>query len=203
MTAPSRLRPRDALRVAATGLRARPLRAVLSALGIAAGIAAMVAVVGIAASSRAEIDQQLRALGTNLLTVELGQTLRAGETAILPPESVDMVARIGLVTSVSAVGAVDDAFVYRTDRIDEAKTNGLTTLAARPTCSTLSAARLPPAGGWTTPWPHTPRWYWAQPPPNAWASPTPTVVSRSGSVVERAGEAGGGSPSWESWLRRR
>jgi putative ABC transport system permease protein len=132
MMTPSRLRPRDALRVAATGLRARPLRAVLSALGIAVGIGAMVAVVGISASSRAEIDRQIQALGSNLLTVEPGQTLRSGETAILPAESVDMVARIGPVTSVTAVGAVDDAFVYRTDQIEEAKTNGITTLAARP-----------------------------------------------------------------------
>jgi putative ABC transport system permease protein len=45
---------------------------------------------------------------------------------------VDMVARIGPVTSVSAVGEVDDAFVYRNDRVDELKTNGITTLAARP-----------------------------------------------------------------------
>jgi putative ABC transport system permease protein len=129
---PSRLRPRDALRVAGSGLKARPLRAVLSALGIAVGIAAMVAVVGISASSRAQIDQQLRALGTNLLTVEPGQELRSGETAKLPPESVDMVARIQPVTSVSAVGEVDDAFVYRSDRIDELHTNGISTLAARP-----------------------------------------------------------------------
>jgi putative ABC transport system permease protein len=132
MMPPSRLRPRDALRVAATGLRTRPLRAVLAVLGIAVGIAAMVAVVGISASSREEIDRQLQALGTNLLTVEPGETLRSGETAILPAESVDMVARIGPVTSVSAVGAVEDAFVYRNDQIEEAKTNGITTLAARP-----------------------------------------------------------------------
>jgi len=132
VTPSSRLRPRDALRVAATGLRARPLRAVLSALGIAVGIGAMVAVVGISASSRAETDRQIEALGSNLLTVEPGQTLRGGKTAVLPAESVDVVARIGPVTSVSATGAVDDAFVYRTDRIDELKTNGITTLAARP-----------------------------------------------------------------------
>jgi putative ABC transport system permease protein len=132
MMRPSRLRPRDALRVAGAGLKARPLRAVLSALGIGVGIAAMVAVVGISASSRAEIDQQLQALGTNLLTVEPGQELRSGETAKLPAESVDMVARIGPVTSVSAVGAVDDAFVYRSDHIDELRTNGISTLAARP-----------------------------------------------------------------------
>jgi putative ABC transport system permease protein len=132
MMLPSRLRPRDALRVAGAGLKARPLRAVLSALGIAIGIAAMVAVVGISASSRAEIDRQLRALGTNLLTVEPGEELLSGEPAKLPPASVDMVARIGPVTSVSAVGTVDEAFVYRSDHIDELRTNGITTMAARP-----------------------------------------------------------------------
>jgi putative ABC transport system permease protein len=131
MMLPSRLRPRDALRVAGAGLKARPLRAVLSALGIAIGIAAMVAVVGISASSRAQIDQQLRALGTNLLTVQAGESLR-GRPAKLPEDSVDMVARIGPVTSVSAVGAVDDAFVYRNDQIDELVTNGIITMAARP-----------------------------------------------------------------------
>jgi putative ABC transport system permease protein len=132
MTPPSRLRPPDALRVAYSGLHARPLRAVLAALGIAVGIAAMVAVVGISASSRAEIEAQLQALGTDLLTVEAGQSLRAGQTAVLPAESVDMVARIGPVTAVSAVAQLDEVFVYRTDHIDEARTNGITTMAARP-----------------------------------------------------------------------
>ena len=42
-----RLRGSDVLRLAGTGLRARPMRAFLSALGIAIGIAAMIAVVGI------------------------------------------------------------------------------------------------------------------------------------------------------------
>jgi putative ABC transport system permease protein len=129
MTAPSQLRPRDALRVAATGVRARPLRAALSALGIAIGIAAMVAVVGISASSRAEIDQQLRALGTNLLTVEPGQTF-GGDIATLPDESVDMVARIGPVDTVSAVGAID-ANVYRSDQIPPSQTNAIAPMAVR------------------------------------------------------------------------
>jgi putative ABC transport system permease protein len=132
MMRPSMLRPRDALRVAGHGLKARPLRAALSALGVAVGIAAMVAVVGISASSRAEIDQRLRALGTNLLTVEPGEELLSGEPAKLPADSVERVARIGPVTTVSAVGTVDDAFVYRTDRIDPLRTNGITTMAARP-----------------------------------------------------------------------
>jgi putative ABC transport system permease protein len=89
----------------------------------------MVAVVGISASSRAEIDQQLRALGTNLLTVQPGQTLR-GQQATLPPESVEMVARIDQVDTVTAVGTVD-ANVYRNDRIPETQTNAISTLAVR------------------------------------------------------------------------
>jgi putative ABC transport system permease protein len=128
---PARLRPRDTVRVAFSGLRTRPVRAVLSALGIAVGIAAMVAVVGISASSREEVNDQLRALGTNLLTIEPGQSLR-GEEAKLPADSVEMVDRIGPVTAVSAVGMVDDAAVYRNPEIDKHQTNGLAVNAARP-----------------------------------------------------------------------
>jgi putative ABC transport system permease protein len=76
----------DVLRVGGVGLRSRPLRAVLSALGIAIGIAAMIAVVGISSSSRAELDRALAALGTNLLTVAPGDTM-FGDTATLPPGS--------------------------------------------------------------------------------------------------------------------
>lgn len=129
---PARLRPRDTFRVAFSGLRTRPLRAVLSALGIAVGIAAMVTVVGISASSREQVNEQLRELGTNLLTVTAGQQLIGGGEAKLPAESVDMVARIGPVTDVSAVGAVDDAAVYRTPHIPAEQTNGLAVNAARP-----------------------------------------------------------------------
>jgi putative ABC transport system permease protein len=125
----SRLRARDALRTATAGLRTRPLRAVLSALGIAVGIAAMISVVGISASSREQVNQQLEALGTNLLIVEAGQTIGGGD-ASLPADSVDMVARIGPVQTVSAVGSVD-ANVYRTDAIPETQTNGISVHAAR------------------------------------------------------------------------
>ena len=64
----SRLRGSDVARLGVSGLRARPMRAVLSALGIAIGIAAMVGVVGVSASSQAQLHEQLQALGTNMLT---------------------------------------------------------------------------------------------------------------------------------------
>ncbi|MEV0567657.1 ABC transporter permease [Dactylosporangium sp. NPDC050588] len=127
---PARLAVRDVVRVGAAGLRTRPTRALLSALGIALGIAAMVAVVGISSSSREQLDRQLAALGTNLLTVAPGRTVE-GDAAKLPAEAEAMIARIGPVTGVSATGKVTGAKVYRTDRINRAETNGLTVLAAR------------------------------------------------------------------------
>ncbi len=71
------------LRVASVGLRTRRLRAALSALGVAIGIAAMVAVLGISDSSKAGLVAELNELGTNLLTVAPGQTF-LGERAKLP-----------------------------------------------------------------------------------------------------------------------
>jgi putative ABC transport system permease protein len=127
---PTRLRLPDVLRVGGTGLRTRPLRAFLSALGIAIGIAAMIGVVGISSSSRAELDRQLAALGTNLLTVAPGNTL-FGESASLPTEAVAMISRIGPVTEVAATGKVPDVRVYRTDRIPTVQTGGLSAQAAQ------------------------------------------------------------------------
>ena len=141
----SRLSPADVLRVGAAGLRTRPLRIVLSALGIAIGIAAMLAVVGISASSRADLDRTLDALGTNLLTVAPGQTM-TGEDAKLPGESLPMVRRIGPVRSVTATGRVE-AKVYRNEYIPEGETGSIAVLAAQPDLPGTVGARLA-AGRW-------------------------------------------------------
>jgi putative ABC transport system permease protein len=125
-----RLGPRDIVRLGAHGLRARPLRVVLSALGIAIGIAAMVAVVGTSSSSRAQLDRLLNSLGTNLLTVAPGLTL-FGEEATLPDESVAMIGRIRTVESVTAIGLLADARVYRTNRIPAVQSGGIGTYAVR------------------------------------------------------------------------
>jgi putative ABC transport system permease protein len=127
---PGRLSPRDALRLAVYGLTTRPLRVVLAALGIAIGIAAMLAVVGISSSSRAKLDRLLDSLGTNLLTAGPGQTL-FGDNATLPDESVAMIGRIGQVESVTAIGQLPDAKVYRTDRIPAPQSGGIGTYAVR------------------------------------------------------------------------
>ncbi|WP_436772656.1 ABC transporter permease [Yinghuangia sp. YIM S09857] len=128
LLSPARLRPRDVWRVGVSGLRTRRMRVFLSALGIAIGIAAMTAVAGISSSSRAELDRELDALGTNLLTVAPGQSL-SGANASLPPESVPMIARIGPVRQVAAVGDVPETKVYRNDRIPAAQSGAMTVRA--------------------------------------------------------------------------
>jgi putative ABC transport system permease protein len=125
-----RLGSRDVVRLALYGLRARPLRVALSALGIAIGIGAMVAVVGISTSSRAQLDELLSSLGTNLLTVGPGLTL-FGEEARLPDESVPMVGRIRQVENVTAIGQLANAKVYRNDRIPPPESGGIGTYAVR------------------------------------------------------------------------
>jgi putative ABC transport system permease protein len=106
------------------------LRVFLSALGIAIGIAAMIAVVGISTSSRENLDRQLAALGTNLLTVGPGQSL-FGEQSHLPDEAIGMISRIGPVTSTTATGKVTGAKVYRNDRVPDSESGGIGVLAAR------------------------------------------------------------------------
>src|ERR1700727_4115780 len=81
--AAARLRPGDLAALASIGLRTRKLRATLSALGIAIGVAAIVAVLGLAASSKAALLNEIARLGTNLLTVTPGQDL-TGQPAELP-----------------------------------------------------------------------------------------------------------------------
>jgi putative ABC transport system permease protein len=126
--APSRLLAADVLRVGGVGLRMRRLRATLSALGIAIGIAAMVGVLGISESSKSDLMATLDRLGTNLLRVAPGQTI-FGEEAKLPEEAEPMIDRIGPVESVSAVEQVD-ATVRRTNFISEDETGGISVAAA-------------------------------------------------------------------------
>lgn len=124
----SRILAADIVRVGTSGLRARPTRAVLSALGIAIGIAAMIAVVGISTSSQARLNAQLASLGTNLLTVSPGQSL-FGEQSTLPVSTVAKVGRVDGVQSVSSTASLADIFIYRSHLIDAGRTGGLTVKA--------------------------------------------------------------------------
>jgi putative ABC transport system permease protein len=119
----------DRARLSTVGLRTRKLRAALSALGIAIGVAAIVAVLGLSASSQAGLLDEIGKLGTNLLTVGNGQSLTGG-IAELPTSAPGMLGRIGGVQQVQSTGAVSGANAYRSPYIPSAATNGLTVQAA-------------------------------------------------------------------------
>lgn len=128
---PGRLTAGDVLRVGAVGLRTRPLRALLSALGIALGVAAMLAVVGISASGRADLQGTLDALGTNLLTASAAGDSGHGEDTRLPDGAVARIERIAPVTDAAALRRLpDDISVYRHDRVPVEQTNGIVAYVA-------------------------------------------------------------------------
>ena len=119
-----RLRPGDGLRVASVGLRARPLRAALSALGIAIGTAAIVGVLGLSSSSQAGLLAEIDRLGTNMLTAEAGQSL-AGGAAQLPLEAQARITHLDNVQEVAHTALMKEAKVYRNPMLPEGNTGGL------------------------------------------------------------------------------
>ena len=128
-TAAARLRLSDLAGLASIGLRTRKLRASLSALGIAIGVAAIVAVLGLAASSQAQLLAEISRLGTNLLTVTNGQTF-TGATAELPDAAPAMVGQLPGVTNVQYTGTVSDVNAYRSPLVPSIDTNALSVTAA-------------------------------------------------------------------------
>ncbi len=126
---PARLGPGDLAGLAIVGLRTRKLRAGLSALGIAIGVAAIVAVLGLAASSQAALLNEISQLGTNLLTVTNGQTL-GGDTAELPEAAPGMITRLPGVAGVQNTGTVGGVDVYKSPLIPSIETSGLSVDAA-------------------------------------------------------------------------
>src|SRR3954471_10805798 len=119
-----RLRMTDALRVCSIGLRARPLRAALSALGIAIGTAAIVAVLGLSSSSQAGLLAEIDRLGTNLLTLEAGQSV-TGQEAQLPREAPGRITLLDHVEQVAHTALIKGKGVYRSRLIPTTNTGGL------------------------------------------------------------------------------
>lgn len=122
--APGRLGLADLARLASIGLRTRKLRAALSGLGIAIGVAAIVAVLGLSSSSAAGLQAEINQLGTNLLIVAPGQSL-TGAPAALPEAAAPMISRIGPVTQVQQTASISGANAYRNPDIPANQTNGL------------------------------------------------------------------------------
>lgn len=137
----ARLPPHELFSVALQGLRTRKLRAFLSALGIAIGIGAMVAVVGVSASSQANLLALIDSLGTNLLTVTPGQTF-LGNNAVLPDTAVGSILHMPTVQRASAVYQIPSATVLRTPYVPANQTGGIAVDAAGPGLPTTVSAKL-------------------------------------------------------------
>ncbi len=141
----NRLSPRDLGSVAVQGIAGRPLRAALSILGVAIGIAAMMAVVGVSESSRAELLARIDALGTNLLTVSPARGFETDPSAI-PASAPAMIRPIGPIQDASAIGSVtvdgQPESVRRSDLIPAVDTGGLSVLAAQPDLLETVGAQL-------------------------------------------------------------
>lgn len=131
---------RGAVRLAVLGLRARPVRSALSALGIAVAVAALVAVLGISASATATLAAELGAQ-SNLLTAAAGESF-SGVPAPLPATAEPMIAAIPAVREVTAVANVPTVTVRRSAAIPAINTGGITVLAAQPTLPYALSASL-------------------------------------------------------------
>src|SRR6185437_3345020 len=139
--AAARLPPRELFGAALQGLRTRRLRAALSALGIAIGIGAMVAVVGVSASSQAQLLATIDALGTNLLTITPGQTF-TGNNEVLPGTSVASVDLMREIDSAVAVSQLSGATVLRTSFVPSQETGGIGVDAAGENLPQVLGVRL-------------------------------------------------------------
>jgi putative ABC transport system permease protein len=119
-----RLALKDRLWVASVGLRARPLRAALSALGIAIGTAAIVGVLGLSSSAQSGLLAEIDRLGTNMLTVEAGESFTGGE-AKLPLEAPARITHLNNVQQLTHTAVLKEEKVYRNSMIAEVNSGGL------------------------------------------------------------------------------
>lgn len=121
----ARLRPTDRLRVGLRGLFSRPGRTLFTAIGIGIGIASMITVVGISASSRADLLAELDELGTDLLRIQPGQSV-FGDSATLPTDAAAMIGSVPTVTDSAGTTRLS-ADVQRNRYTDDP--NGLTVVS--------------------------------------------------------------------------
>ena len=122
----NKLRTRDLFFVAVYGVKARKGRAALTSIGIGIGIAAIVAVSGIAASGSADLLSTLESLGTNLVKAS-PQAGFFGTQEELPEGVIGMVERIGPVEEVTSTTQTD-LLVRRSNFISEFEGGGISTI---------------------------------------------------------------------------
>ena len=122
----------DLLRTALLGVTGRPQRTALAALGIALGIAALVALTGAAASNQAALNLQFDAMGANLATV--GPGLGPDRNPVpLPQTAPEAIARQDYVEQIGVMETAPAGLnVFRSDLIPSTATGGIGVAVARP-----------------------------------------------------------------------
>lgn len=68
----------EILRVALSAIRASKLRSFLTALGIVIGVGAVITMIALGSGAQSAVEEQLEALGTDLLSVSAGQSFWHG-----------------------------------------------------------------------------------------------------------------------------
>jgi putative ABC transport system permease protein len=135
------MRVADMLSVGALGLRTRRVRATLSILGVAIGIAAVVAVLGVTRSSQADLLGKVDRLGTNMLTVTNGRSIGGGE-AQLPADAASGITRTEGVLAATSTADLPTVGVYRSDKVPSYLSGGLSARACNPSLLSTLDGRL-------------------------------------------------------------
>ena len=120
----------DIYSVAVYGIKARKGRSIMTSIGIGIGIAAIVAVVGISASGKADLIATLESLGTNLIKASPTSGF-FGTQDELPKGVLGMVERIGPVDEVTSTTQTD-LLVRRTEFISELEGGGISVIVTNP-----------------------------------------------------------------------
>ena len=120
----------DIYSVAVYGIKARKGRSIMTSIGIGIGIAAIVAVIGISASGKADLIATLESLGTNLIKASPTSGF-FGTQDDLPEGVLGMVERIGPVEEVTSTTQTD-LLVRRSDFISELEGGGISVIVTNP-----------------------------------------------------------------------
>ena len=122
-TSGSRLRSRDAISLGTLGLRTRKGRTAMAAIGIAIGVASLIALVGIINSGEADAQRDLLEQGIDVLELTPGTSF-AEEPELLPGAAAAIDTHMKDVEVVASIRRVP-ATMRKTDFIPEVETGGI------------------------------------------------------------------------------
>src|SRR5438477_1395056 len=106
------------LRIAFKALGRNKMRTALTMLGMIIGVAAVIAMVAMGTGAQAQIEEQIRSAGTNLITIRAGSTNMggvrggAGTSSKLTPEDAEALRQLPEVEFVSEMTTTQQQVIY-------------------------------------------------------------------------------------------